>query len=439
MPLRRAGRDQTSEEGATERVAAGDVRAQLDRRSAQMALVADLSGAMLDEPLEELLSLAAETLVEGMGAETAHLLRLVEDEVSFRLRASAGWHHPPGPAVQVHADSRTPAGFALRRARPVIVDDFDRQTDFEPLPVFDPSAMRSVLAVRIPAEKSPYGVLSTHSPDPAAFSERDVDFARAVAHVIAEALAAERHRDHRRRMLEELHRVMSAREEVLSIISHDLRSPAAALKLTLELVRRAHVGSTPPIAPEQVTRAITKANSNLDRMMAMMDDLLAVNRREGDIFDIAWEEVDLREIVEEVVDDFSEPIARSGSEVTIEGPASLVDCWDAMRLQQIVSNLLSNAIKYGQGAPIAIAIEARDDLALLRVQDHGRGIAPQHQERIFDRFVRIDPQDDEMLEDSYGLGLWIVRRIVEAFDGDIEVDSQEGRGSTFVVCLPRRK
>jgi signal transduction histidine kinase len=109
--------------------------------------------------------------------------------------------------------------------------------------------------------------------------------------------------------------------------------------------------------------------------------------------------------------------------------------WDPRRLEQVVTNLIDNAIKYGRGKPVSIHVSAHsDDVARLIVRDQGIGIAADRLPHIFDRFVRATAEPHGM---SFGLGLWIVRKVVTALGGSVSVDSAVDRGSTFTVELPR--
>lgn len=414
------------------------LRGVLDRYVQQQIELAQLSRLALQAPLEALLDAAVDTLRRGLQADATRLLELISGEVEFRIRARCGGQ-PGDETRHIDATARTASGFALRHTEVVVVDDYEQAARFERCEWLERDQIRSAINARVPGLKRPYGVLAALSTQPHHFSDDDAEFIGTIANIVGEALERERAEQHRRRMYDELHRAMSAREEMLSVISHDLRSPAAAIKLSLELVRRAVIDPGTPVSAEQVERAIHKANSNLDRMMTMMDGLLAMSRAETDAFDIDWEQVDLCDVVDEVLYDYEHAIEKSASTIAVDAPDSVVGCWDWMRAQQVVANLVSNALKYGQGQPIEIEIAADDDTASLRVRDHGRGIPKAQQKRIFERYVRIDHRTGEEFEDSYGLGLWIVKRIVNALGGRIEVHSQVGHGTTFEVELPRKK
>jgi signal transduction histidine kinase len=128
-------------------------------------------------------------------------------------------------------------------------------------------------------------------------------------------------------------------------------------------------------------------------------------------------------------------VRASASALTLDGPEPILGRWDRSRVEQIVTNLLSNAIKYGKGRPIAIHIRAEDNVARLVVEDHGSGIAPEAQARIFGRFERAVSLDQY---GGLGLGLYVVEQIVERLGGEVECTSIVDSGSTFTVTLPRQ-
>ncbi|WP_437855945.1 sensor histidine kinase [Sorangium sp. So ce363] len=132
---------------------------------------------------------------------------------------------------------------------------------------------------------------------------------------------------------------------------------------------------------------------------------------------------------------FRDQLTRAGCELRLEAGQPVAGWWDRTRVDQILNNLLSNAIKYGAGKPIDLIVEEGDDAARIVVRDQGIGIAPEQQARIFGRFERAV---SERHYGGFGLGLWIVKQILDALGGTIRVESAPGRGSTFTVGLPRR-
>jgi signal transduction histidine kinase len=118
----------------------------------------------------------------------------------------------------------------------------------------------------------------------------------------------------------------------------------------------------------------------------------------------------------------------------VAAPGPLLGRWDRVRLEQVVANLVSNAIRYGGAGPVEVTLRAGPGEVTLAVRDHGRGIAAEDRARIFDRYER---GRNAQGAGGLGLGLYVVRRIVEAHGGRIAVESQPGDGATFTVTLPR--
>jgi signal transduction histidine kinase len=137
--------------------------------------------------------------------------------------------------------------------------------------------------------------------------------------------------------------------------------------------------------------------------------------------------------VREAVERYQAEISRAGYPVALHIEPAVFGLWDPRRLEQVVLNLLSNAIKFGAGQPVEVTVEGKDGMARLSVTDHGVGVEPELQTRIFDRFVRgVSAQHFGGL----GLGLYVSREIVTAHGGSLAVKSQRGQGSTFTMTLP---
>jgi signal transduction histidine kinase len=130
----------------------------------------------------------------------------------------------------------------------------------------------------------------------------------------------------------------------------------------------------------------------------------------------------------------AEEALRRQTPIRVTTRDAVVGYWDRARLNQVLSNLLSNAVKYGAGQPVLVDLQAEGADGVVVVRDHGIGIAPENQLRIFEKFERAAP---ERQFGGLGLGLWICREIVTAMKGSLDVSSAPGAGATFTVRLPR--
>jgi len=165
----------------------------------------------------------------------------------------------------------------------------------------------------------------------------------------------------------------------------------------------------------------------------LIDDLLDVSRIAAGRLPLRIEEMDLAEVAREMVSRSADAAAKAGSQIRLHAPGPVVGTWDRLRLEQVADNLLANAVKYGRGLPIDVRAEASAGTARLVVSDHGPGIAPEDQARIFEQFERAAPSRHY---GGLGLGLWIARQLVEAHGGRIRLDSTPGAGAEFTVELP---
>ena len=231
-----------------------------------------------------------------------------------------------------------------------------------------------------------------------------------------------------------LEEAVRARDEFLSIASHELRTPLTALRLALENLRRVtgRAGLAAPGAPvERVLGAAERAGQRLEKLV---EALLDVSRIHMGRLELDVEEVELGAIVADTAAALADEVAQSGSTVSTSGEP-VTGLWDRLRLGQVVVNLLGNAVKYGAGKPIEVRYGRRGERAFLLVRDQGIGVEPADQRHIFERFERAVSSQNY---GGLGLGLYIVKRILEAHGGAVQVESAPGEGASFVVELPLR-
>jgi PAS domain S-box-containing protein len=250
--------------------------------------------------------------------------------------------------------------------------------------------------------------------------------------------------EERARMLRKAQEEVRERDEFLSIASHELRTPVAALQLQLQMLQRAATRSraaaatTPAGAPhgEPMPHSLDAKLEGLERQVrrigVLVGELLDVSRMRLGRLELVREPADLAEIARDTVAHVRQELERSGSRLVLD-LAPVPGAFDRSRVEQVITNLLANAAKFGQGKPITLHVDADGARARIRVADHGIGISIEDQARVFDRFERAVPAQHF---GGLGLGLYIARRIIEAHDGEIRVESEPGAGTTFTVLLP---
>jgi two-component system, OmpR family, phosphate regulon sensor histidine kinase PhoR len=232
-----------------------------------------------------------------------------------------------------------------------------------------------------------------------------------------------------------IRRLESLRRDFVANVSHELRTPITSIKGFVETLQ-----SDPPGDPDVARRFLTIVNRQADRLQAIIDDLLSLSRleQEGGSLELARDAALIRPLLQEAVD-------ISTARATGDVPAVRIECVDDLEvvvnaplLEQALVNLLENALKYsGNATEIVVAAHAEPDLVVVSVRDDGRGIAPMHLPRIFERFYRVDKARSRNMGGT-GLGLAIVKHIAQAHGGEASVSSTLGEGTTFTITLPRR-
>lgn len=226
-------------------------------------------------------------------------------------------------------------------------------------------------------------------------------------------------------MAESLEEQENLRKRLTSDVAHELRTPLANVSSYLEAIME---GVWEP-APER----LQSCYDELNRLSKLVSDLERLRQAEN--FKLQKTEVDLLELAETVVRNFETQIAEKNLRCSLGGSHSVAFV-DRSRIQQVITNLVSNAIKYSnENGIIRVTVEAREDTAVICVEDDGIGIAKEDQKLIFERFYRTDKSRNRKTGGA-GIGLTIVRTIVQAHGGTIAVESKKGHGSRFLVTLP---
>ncbi|MFP2964277.1 ATP-binding protein, partial [Myxococcus sp. 1LA] len=219
------------------------------------------------------------------------------------------------------------------------------------------------------------------------------------------------------------------RDEFLSVASHELKTPIAALQLHLELMRG-------KVLDPKVRSTLERATRSTMRLTALVETLLDVARISTGRLELKLEPLDLSLAVNEVLAQHQLSAMRAGCAVSARVEPGVTGAWDPLRVEQAITNLLSNAFKYAAGTPVDVALTSEGGAAVLEVADGGPGIPPEALSRIFGRFERAS---SSVHYGGLGLGLYITREIVEAHRGSISARNLPDGGAAFTIRLPREK
>lgn len=228
----------------------------------------------------------------------------------------------------------------------------------------------------------------------------------------------------------EIERLQNIRREFLADFHHEVRTPLAGLRLAVETLER---GENSAEQIEQMNRVIQRQVRRLERLV---DEVGQLNEIEsGDVI-LQREPTELRQLLQDVAADFAERAAAAGTPIVIGEGKAVVEI-DPAKTQQVFANLIDNALKHSQSRAITLAVIDDERDAIVNVSDEGTGIAPEHLERIFQRFYRVEKARSASIEGT-GLGLAIAKHLMLRHGGSISVVSTPGEGTTFSLHFPKR-
>jgi signal transduction histidine kinase len=296
-----------------------------------------------------------------------------------------------------------------------------------PIPVADRAAsggLRAALWVPITDDRGVWGGFEFFARRPREADPQLID-------ILATIAAQIRHHVERCRAEQEAERM---KDEFFGLISHELRTPLTSIIGYTEALAETEGDSL----SDRGRRFLEVVDRNARRELRLVGDLLALVRIEAGTFSIEPGSADLAEIVAEAVEAARPTAERQGVDLSVDADDLPEIEGDPYRLGQVVDNLLTNAIKFSpDGGSVDVRVDRRDGCAMIEVSDSGMGIPPEDRERLFERLFRAKGAAALQIPGT-GLGLTIVKAIVDAHGGRIEVESDEGIGTTFRISLPMR-
>ena len=381
----------------------------------------------LTEGLEQMLDAA----IELLDADKANV-QLMSGSV-LRLAAQRGFDADfCAKCAEITAADATACGRALKTRRRIVVEDVATEPAFEPYRELAQNAgFRAVVSTPLQsADDAMFGVLSVHFGKPHRPGDQQLGrfdlYVRQACDFIQRCHAE----DALREKAEQLRLADQRKDEFLATLAHELRNPLAPIRNVIHLLRLDGKG-----LPDNVIEILERQVVHIVRLV---DDLLEVSRITSGKLDLKLESIDLGSVVRAAVETSRPGIDRNRHNLKLELPdRPLLVSGDPIRLSQVFANLFNNAAKYTDaGGEISVKARAESDRAVVEVRDTGIGIAPDQIAQLFEMFAQVDHTATRSYG-GLGIGLWLVKRLVELHNGSVLVTSDGlGRGTCVVVTLP---
>ncbi len=224
------------------------------------------------------------------------------------------------------------------------------------------------------------------------------------------------------------------KQEFISNVSHELRTPAATIKEFISILND-EIGGTLTSDQREYTEIMS---SNIDRLLRLIENLLSISRADSGNLKIKNDRFDLNALIRKISPSLLILLNKKKIKLNLKLPENPLEIYaDPDSITQILTNLIDNAKKYSEkNTEVTIGVEDKNNDVLIWISDQGYGISPEKQKDIFKRFYRIESKK-EARQEGAGLGLPIIKELIELHKGKIEIDSDIGKGTTFFITLPK--
>jgi signal transduction histidine kinase len=354
---------------------------------------------------------------------------LVEDDAA-RVMATAGvgegGHLGPGTRVRIAGSILEPV---VEKGETVHREDISQPRHREEAELLELGLRTRVLAPLQLADRA-IGALSLSRREAHSFRREEIELLTLLGRLVASTVQNIRTYDAERASADELRRLSAMRADFVSLVSHELRSPMAAVIGSARTLQH----RWEDLRPDQREAFLSVIGDETSRLAVLIGDVLDTSRIEAGTFPYTFANVDVAALVRDAV--AAVEIGQEHVRINTRMSATLPRVWgDADRLRQLVDNLISNALKYSRpGAVVTVDARSTDRTVEVRVRDQGPGIPLDQQKLIFEKFGRAAAGRDA--KPGTGLGLFISRSFAEAHGGSLEVESTPGQGATFTLTLP---
>lgn len=413
-----------------ERVLSSALSNRISEISALSELVKSVNATL---ELNDVFRLILSSALEVLGGNEGSIMLLNEETKQLEVVSYQG--PPIEPLINGKTDLGVGiAGGVAQSRESMLIQDYD--TPALGIPHHPERGIYSSMCVPLIRHDELVGVINLNETDGRRrFSEQDIRalgfFAEHAAIAISNAKLFEQERETISR-LEDLDRLKS---DFVATVSHELKTPLTAIIGSAQTLARRR----DRMNEEQQANLVTMIDRQGNRLLRLVEDVLTAARIESGMPRMRRELIDLKDLCEFVVESIRHSAVGEGREIVVDTEPDRPQVWgDVGAMQQIVSNLVENACKYSElHSKVGVFVTEMPDGAILQISDRGHGMSQEEISTIFDRFQQVD-QSSTRASGGVGLGLYIVKSLVEAHNGTIDVESSPGRGTTFSIRFPKR-
>ncbi|MFH1426598.1 MAG: GAF domain-containing sensor histidine kinase [Candidatus Kerfeldbacteria bacterium] len=394
--------------------------------------------------VKETLESVMEAVIELGNADRALMYLLNEAETHFIPTVSRGDTNDIDLNFEVAAESSL-FRYVLRDRVPIVVDDIEMDSRVNRSHA-DHLGTTSFIIVPMISKERVIGIIGVDNAETGR-SVRDIDVSLLVtlANHAAIALTNSRLHEQTQRFNEQLQvkvkeatdhleRLLEMKSHFLTVASHQLRTPTTVIKGLLSMI-----SEDPDMPQEEKDRMIEQAYASVNRLERILSELLTATEFDDKAVIIKIEQIDPRELVEDLMKELSPLAKRRNIQLSISLPKETIAPIqsDRFKLYEAIANLVDNAIRYTEEGSVTLTLEDALTHVVMRIEDTGIGLEPDEHEVIFDKFHRSHAAM-EIKASGTGLGLFITKNIVDMLKGEIIVHSEgRGKGSTFIIKIPR--
>ncbi len=423
-----------------------NTRREADERAAVAELARVVSSTL---EIDDVMARCAFQVLAVLNADRVEITRVHDDERIFSIAHVEGLEIPGWEQGTEASTEEAHFQAALDYRRGELVDLASADSSHSPAANSAVSAgLRSMISIPLISKEKIIGTLNVISREPDAYAPDDLELAERVGAQVTNAIANSLLYEQALQLAEErearatldaenreLQRINEVKIQFLSMVSHELRTPLTSMMAFADIMRTNKQGN---LVEKDVSR-LDVIRRNGRRLSLLIGDLLDVSRIESGALKLEIAEFEMNQMVEELHESFDPLVEVKSQRLSMDLPSEIVTCFaDRDRMAQVVSNLMSNASKYSpESSEILVTMSADKDTIYMSVKDAGIGISEQDQKQLFTSFFRADNEATRAAPGT-GLGLVIVKGIVEMHRGRIWIESEYGKGTTVNIQFSRR-